>query len=321
MSDRSAPDVNAHRSVPGPRKVGGWRGDFRQHWPLYLMVLPAVAAVLVFSYGPLFGLLIGFIDYSPFLGLSGSAWVGWENFREAFANPFFWTALKNSLIISSLKLAIGFPAAVVLALLLNEARVRWLKVTVQTASILPFFISWVVVGTMFRALLGTDGALNEVRTALFGLPSVSFLSDPAAFRWVIVLQDVWKGAGYGAVLYLAAMSSIDTALYEAAEVDGASRWQQVRHITLPGISGTMITLFVIAVGYLASAGFEQIYVMYNVSVLSTADILETLTLRLGLENNDYGLATAVGLFQGVISLTLVGLANFTVRRFGRDGLF
>lgn len=301
-------------------KPGGWRSDLRRHWPLYLMALPAVVAVLVFSYGPLFGLMIGFLDYSPFLGFSGSEWVGWENFRTAFSNPFFTTALRNSLIISTLKLALGFPAAIILALLLNEARLRWLKVTVQTASILPFFISWVVVGTMFRALLGTDGALNEVRTGL-GWSGVSYLSDPGAFRWIIVFQDVWKGAGYGAVLYLAAMSSIDPALYEAAEVDGASRWQRVRHITLPGITGTMITLFVISVGYLASAGFEQIYVMYNVSVLSTADILETLTLRLGLEQNDYGLATAVGLFQGVISLCLVGLANFAVRRSGRDGLF
>lgn len=321
MSNRSSAKLDARSAPPKPSRTGGWRGDLRHNWPLYLMALPAVAAVLVFSYGPLFGLVIGFLDYSPFLGFSGSEWVGWENFRTAFNNPFFTTALRNSLVISSLKLALGFPAAIVLALLLNEARLRWLKVTVQTASILPFFISWVVVGTMFRALLGTDGALNEVRTSLLGWPSVSYLSDPAAFRWVIIFQDVWKGAGYGAVLYLAAMSSIDTALYEAAEVDGASRWQQARHITLPGITGTMITLFVIAVGYLASAGFEQIYVMYNVSVLSTADILETLTLRLGLEQSDYGLATAVGLFQGVISLTLVGLANFIVKRSGRDGLF
>ena len=311
-------DVPAAGSSPRPRS---WRGELRQQMPFYLMALPAVVAVLVFSYGPLFGLVIGFLDYSPFLGLSGSEWVGLENFRTAFDNPFFTVALRNSLVISTLKLALGFPAALLLALLLNEARVRWLKVSVQTASILPFFISWVVVGTMFRALLGTEGALNEVRTGLLGWPGVSYLSDPQAFRWVIIFQDVWKGAGYGAILYLAAMASIDPALYEAAEVDGASRWGQLRHITLPGISGTMITLFVIAVGYLASAGFEQLYVMYNVSVLATADILETFTLRLGLEQSDYGLATAVGLFQGVISLTLVGVANFIVRRSGRDGLF
>ena len=319
MTGRRA--LEAARPRPQRETSGGWRGDVRRHWPLYLMALPAVLAVVVFSYGPLFGLLIGFLDYSPFQGISGSTWIGLDNFKTAFQNPFFWTALRNSVIIAALKIGFGFPAAIILALLLNEARVRWLRVTVQTASILPFFVSWVVVGTIFRALLAPDGALNDVREVLLGLPPVSVLSDPGAFRWLIVFQDVWKAAGYGAILYLAAMSSIDTALYEAAEVDGATRWQQARHITLPGISNTMITLFVIAVGYLVSAGFEQIYVMYNVSVYSTADILETLTLRIGLQQSDYGLATAVGLFQGVISLTLVGIVNFAVKRLGRDGLF
>lgn len=292
-----------------------------KNWQYYAMALPALIAILVFGYGPLFGLVIAFQKFSPFRGVTGSEWIGLENFRSAFANPFFWNAFRNSLVISSLKLAIGFPTAIVLALLLNEVRIKWFKSIVQTASILPFFISWVVAGTMFRALLAPDGLLNQIRQTMLGLETILILSDPLRFLWTIVLQDTWKYAGYFAVLYLAAIAAIDTSLYEAAEVDGASRWQQTRFITLPGISNTMLTLFIVLVGYLVSAGFEQIYVMYSVSVYSTADILETFTLRLGLRQSNYGLATAVGLFQGLISITLVLTANFIARRVRKEGLF
>ena len=296
----------------------GWR-DLRRHWQLYLMTLPGVLAVLVFGYGPLFGLAIAFLDYSPVRGVGGSEWVGWDNFRDAFANPFFGQALRNSLIISGLKLAIGFPAAVVLALLLNEVRARWFQRIVQTATILPYFVSWVVIAAMFRSLLAPDGVVNEIRQELFGLGPVVFLSDPDKFRWVIVFQDTWKFAGYFAVLYLAAMTAIDPTLYEAAMVDGASRWRQTRDITLPGIRATMITLFVLLAGYLIFAGWEQVIVMYNPSVYATGDILETFTLRLGLSQSKYGLATAVGLFQSVIGLGLVVLTNAFARRFNEDG--
>jgi ABC-type polysaccharide transport system permease subunit len=285
------------------------------------MAVPALASLAVFGYGPLFGVSVAFLDFSPFRGVFGSDWVGLENFRRAFQSPYFWSAFRNSVVISALKLAIGFPTAIVLALLLNEVRSRWFKVSVQTATILPFFISWVVAGTMFRALLAPDGLVNEVRAAALGAAPLDFLSDPVRFLWTIVLQDTWKYAGYFAVLYLASMATIDPTLYEAAQVDGATRWQQARFITLPGISATMVTLFVVLVGYLISAGFEQVYVMYSVSVYATADILETFTLRLGLRQNDYGLATAVGLFQGVISVALVLVANALARRYRREGLF
>lgn len=322
---RAAPQVEPTASHPDPAARGSARrglvGRVARHWPLYLMALPALASVLIFGYGPLFGLSIAFLEFSPFRGVFGSDWVGLGNFKDAFGNPFFWTALRNSVVISALKLAIGFPTAITLALLLNEVRLKWFRSVVQTASILPFFISWVVVGAMFRSLFAPDGLANEVQTNLLGLQPTVFLSDPGRFLWIVVLQDTWKYAGYFAVLYLAAMAAIDPTLYEVAEVDGATRWQQTRFITLPGISGTMVTLFVVLVGYLVSAGFEQIYVMYSVSVYSTADILETFTLRLGLRQSNYGLATAVGLFQGAISLSLVLLANLLARRFRREGLF
>ncbi len=282
------------------------------------MALPGLLAILVFGYGPLFGLAIAFLDYSPVRGVWASEWVGLENFQEAFNSPFFWQAFQNSVVISALKLAIGFPSAIILALLLNEARRRWFQSLVQTATIMPYFVSWVVIAAMFRSLLAPDGVVNEIRIAL-GLQSITFLSNPELFRWIIVFQDTWKYAGYFAVLYLAAMAAIDPALYEAAMVDGAGRWRQTLDITLPGIRSTMVTLFVLLTGYLVFAGWEQIIVMLNPSVFATGDVLETFSLRLGLSQSKYGLATAVGLFQSAIGLGLVVLANTLARRFNDEG--
>ncbi|MCL6429846.1 MAG: ABC transporter permease subunit [Anaerolineae bacterium] len=298
-----------------------WFKDLRRHWPLYLMALPAILSAVIFGYGPLFGLAIAFLDYSPVRGILHSPWVGLANFRQAFHNPFFLPALRNSIIISVLKLAVGFPSAITLALLLNEVRARFFKSAVQTATMLPYFISWVVAASMWRAMLGSNGVVNEIIEHVFHGQAVNFLSDPAKFRWIIVFQDTWKFCGYFAVLYLAAIAAIDPTLYEAALVDGANRWQQMRHITIPGISTTMVTLFVLLTGWLIRAGFEQVYVMYNVSVYSTGDILETLTLRLGLNQTLYGLATAIGLFQSVVSLLLVMSTNLLVKRFDQEGLF
>jgi ABC-type polysaccharide transport system permease subunit len=327
MDMRADHVAQSPQATPAASPVGArhdaltWREDLQRHWVLYVMALPAVVSLLIFSYGPLFGLLIAFLDYSPVRGIFGSSWVGFDNFRLAFRNPFFWMAFRNSVIISALKLAIGFPMAIILALLLNEIRVTWFKRTVQTATLLPAFISWVVIATMFRTLLAPEGVINEVRTTIFGQQPILFLSDPNKFRWILVFTDIWKGAGYGAVIYLAAMAAIDPGLYEAAEVDGANRWQQTWYITLPGISTTIITLFILATGSLVAAGFEQVYVLYNASVYATGDILETFTYRTGIGQGRYGLATAIGLFQAVIGFVLVLFTNFLVKRFNEEGLF
>jgi len=312
--------------LPGsglPRAAGFWadtRKDLRANWALYLMALPAIAAILVFGFGPLFGLSIAFMNYSPARGLLGSKWVGLEQFQSAFDSTFFWTAFRNSIIVQSMKLAVGFPSAILLALLLNEARRQWFKKAVQTATMLPYFLSWVIAATIFRNLLGPSGVVNEVLKEVFGMQQVAFLSDPQVFRWVVVFQDTWKYIGYFSVLYLAAMTSIDPALYEAAMVDGANRWQQTWNVTLPGISKTMVTLFILLTGYIFSGGFEQMWVMYNVSVYSTADILETFTARLGLQQSRYSFATAVGLFQSVLSFGLVVLTNRIAKFFNQEGL-
>jgi len=318
---KKKPDtVQAPGRVVAPTDRVTWRQDLKKYWPIYVMALPGVVALLIFSYGPMFGLGIAFVDYSPVRGILNSEWVGLEWFRRAFQHPLFWPAVRNTVVIKGLQTSVGFPAAIILALLLNEVRIRWFKSIVQTATILPYFISWVIVGSMFRNLLGTSGVVNEVLGHLFGMEAVRFLSDPITFRWVIVLQDTWKFCGYFAVLYLASISTIDPALYEAAMVDGANRWQQTRHITLPGIRRTIVTLFIYLTGYLVAGSFQQVWVMYSVSVYSTADIIETLTYRLGLGQTQYSLATAVGFAQGIISLGLVMLSNWMMKRSGEEGL-
>lgn len=299
-----------------PRNV---HKDMSQNWQIYLMALPCVAAILLFGYGPLRGLIIAFLDYSPIRGFAGSEWVGLDNFRSAFDNPFFIVALRNTLVLNTLKLAIGFPSAIILALMLNEVRLRGFKQIIQTATILPYFISWVVAATIFRNILSPEGLMNQM-IAVSGGQAITPLSDPALFPLVIIFQDTWKYCGFFAVLYLAAMTTIDPTLYEAAMVDGANRWQQTWHITLPGIRPTMVTLFVLLTGWIFQGGFEQILVMYNTSVYATGDILETFTLRLALQQSKYGLATAVGLFQAVISLMLVLTANTLVKRINQRGI-
>lgn len=297
-----------------------WRQDLAKYWQLYVMALPAVLSILAFSYGPMFGVSIAFLDYSVVRGIFHSKYVGLYWFEQAFQNPLFWPAVRNTVIIKGLQTLIGFPAAIALALLLNEVRLKWFKSIVQTATILPYFISWVIIGSMFRNLLGTEGVVNEVLTNLFGAQAVSFLTDPPTFRWVVVLQDTWKFCGYFAVLYLSAMATIDPALYEAAMVDGANRWQQTLHITLPGIRPTMISLLILLSGWLIVGSLEQMIVMYNVSVYSTGDIISTLTYRLGIGRTLYSLATAVGLFQGILAFLLVLFTDRLVKKFGQEGL-
>ncbi len=298
-----------------------WLKDIKDSFPLFLMLLPAFLAILLFSYGPMFGLLIAFLDFDPFRGVFASDWVAWANFITIFQRHTFWVALNNTLLLNVLKLAISYPAAIVLALLLNEVHIPWFKKLVQTASIMPYFISWVVAATIFQNVFGADGIVNELLRTVLHLQSINFLSNPETFRWIIVGQDAWKYAGFSAVLYLAAMTTIDPALYEATRVDGANRWQQMWHITIPGIRFTMIVILILTAGWLVVGGFEQMLVMYNGAVYSTGDILETFSYRLGISENRYELATAVALFQSAISLILVSLANLLAKQFRQNSLF
>jgi len=301
------------------KKRVAWQVDLKTNWGLYLMALPAIIAILVFGYGPLLGLSLAFFDYNPVKGILNSPWVGLKHFTTAFNSQFFWAAFRNTIIIKGGQLLVGFPSAIILAVLLNEAS-KGMKRVVQTTSLLPYFISWVVVASMFHNLFSTGGVFNEIRQSL-NLSPIDILSDPILFRWMMILQDTWKFVGFFALIYLAAMARIDPQLYEAAMIDGANRLQQIWHITLGSIRPTMMVLFILLIGYLVLGSYEQIFAQYNVSVYSTSDILETYAYRLGLSQAKYSYAIAIGFVQSIIALGLVLVTNFFYRKAGEQGLF
>jgi len=278
---------------------------------LLLLVIPTLAFFLIFSYVPMIGLIVAFKEYVMPLGILHSPWVGFDNFHRLFFSNDFPVALRNTVTISVLRLTFGFAAPLVLALLLNEVRLTWFRRGIQTLTYLPYFFSWVVLGGIFVMLLSGDGPVNSVIRAA-GHSPVSFLGDPVWFVLVLVATGVWQGAGYGAVIYLAALSGIDPHLYESASLDGAGRWAQIRFVTLPSLTPTIVVLLILSLGGILNAGFDQIYNMYNPAVYTSSDIIDTYVLRRML-TLDYGLATAAGLFKSVVSLLLVAGANTVAR--------
>jgi putative aldouronate transport system permease protein len=259
--------------------IGSWfqwlLRDIRRHYILYLMILPGVLFFLIFKYYPMYGAIIAFKDYRVLQGFAGSPWVGLKHFETIFSSPFFYNVLANTLIISISKLIVGIPIDVGVALLLNEVRVSWFKRSVQTITYLPHFLSWVVVfGVLLTTLSPSTGLLNKAIVALGGQP-INFLADPAWFRGVLVVSDAWKDVGWGAIIYLAALAGISPSLYEAAAVDGATRFQRIRYITLPSLVPVIVLVTLLRIGNILSAGFEQVFVLYNPSVYSVADIIDT----------------------------------------------
>jgi putative aldouronate transport system permease protein len=280
------------------------------------MLAPCFLLLLLFNYIPMLGNIIAFKDFRLDLGILASPWSGFENFRRLFSGADFMQALRNTVVISVLRLGIGFWAPIILALLLNEIRVRWFKRTIQTVTYLPYFFSWVILGGIFLMVFSLRGPANMI-VSLFGLDPITFLTDDRWFLALLIGTAIWQGVGYGAVIYLAALSGIPVQLYEAAAVDGAGRWQQMLKITLPCLVPTMIVLFILRVGQILSAGFDQVYNLYNPMVYDVADIIDTYVLR-RLQTMDFGLATAAGLFKSVIGLTLVVGTNMIVRRMSNN---
>ena len=288
------------------------RQRYYAHRQLLYLIAPCLAYFLVFHYFPMVGLIIAFKNLSLRAGMLHSPWIGGENFARLFASADFPRALRNTLIISSLRLLFGSVAPLALALLLNEVRVAWFKRGVQTLTYLPYFFSWVVLGGIFVMLLGGDGPINLLVRSARQSP-INFLGNETWFVLVLIVTGIWQSAGYGAVIYLAALAGIDPHLYEAASIDGASRWKRVRHVTLPLLTPTIIVLLILSLGNILNAGFDQIYNMYNPIVYASSDIIDTYVLR-RMVDMDYGLASAAGLFKSVISLFLIAIANQTARR-------
>ena len=279
---------------------------FKKQWQYHLMLLPGVLLVLIFSYIPVYGVIIAFQNYNPGMGFS-SPWVGLKNFQYLFSQPAFLRTIWNTFYIAFFKLIGGIVVPVVFALLLNELISNKLKRIFQTLIYIPNFLSWVIMAGVMMDLLAKNGAFNELLTAI-GFPVINFLGSPKVFPWTMIISDIWKGFGFGTVVYLAALTSIDPGLYESALLDGATRWQQIRYITIPLLMPTIILMTVLALGSVLNAGFDQIFNLYSPIVYETGDIIDTYVYRLGIQQAQYSVGAAIGLFKSVVSCIMVGLS-------------
>jgi len=294
---------------------------YKQNRSLFIMFLIPLSYYVIFQYGPMYGIIIAFKDYRFLDGMMGSPWVGLEHFKYAFGLSKFWAVLRNTIIISFLRLAFGFPAPIILALLLNELRTGAFKKVTQTIFYLPHFLSWVVLGGVLMTFLSpSSGAVNGV-IKLFGGDPIFFLGNKEWFRFILISTSVWKNIGWGTIIYLAALSGIDPQLYEAARIDGAGRFKQVIHITLPSLAPVITITFIFAVGRLITDDFDQIFNLYNAAVYSVGDVLSTYVYRIGLEGMRYGFATAVELFKNVIAFSLIVGTNYLARKYSDYGLW
>ena len=310
--------------VPASPKRGGFRQrvrvDFQRNKSLYLMVLPVLAFYIIFHYAPMYGAIIAFKHFSPMRGIFGSPWVGLTNFQEFFQSYYFWRILKNNLVISVSELAFGFPAPIILALLINELKNKYFTRTVQTITYMPHFISLVVICGMIKDFTLDTGVIN-VMLKTFGWQPVTMLNKPELFVPLYVISGIWQQVGWGSIIYLAALAGIDPQLYEAAKMDGASKLRQIWHVTLPGILPTIIVLLILRMGSLMSIGFEKIILLYNPTIYQTADVISSFVYRKGLLEFDWSFSAAVGLFNSLINFALLISANWLSKRVQGSGLW
>ena len=287
--------------MPSKKKID--KTKLRNQAQYHLMLLPGVIITFIFCYIPLYGLIIAFEDYNPGLGFA-SPWVGLDNFRFLFNQPNFLRTIWNTLYIAVFKLLLGIIVPVTFAVLLNEMISNKVKRVYQTLIYIPNFLSWVILAGVLMDLLGTDGAINVLLGKL-GIEAIPFLGNAKIFPWTMIISDVWKGFGYGTIVYLAALTGIDPGLYESATLDGATRWQRIRYITVPLLKPTIVLMLVLALGGVLNAGFDQVYNLYSPVVYSTGDIIDTYVYRLGIQQAQYSIGAAVGLFKSLVSCILV----------------
>ncbi|MBI5302629.1 MAG: sugar ABC transporter permease [Chloroflexi bacterium] len=318
----TAEQIAAHPVIAAsrPRLWQHISRDFARNRYIYLMLAPVVLYYLIFHYGPMYGALMAFQDFNITKGIWGSPWIGFENFTAFFSGAYFARLIRNTLAINVLDLLFHFPAPIILALLLNEITTPWFKRTVQTITYLPHFISIVVVVGMMVDFFARDGLVNNL-LGTFGFPATPFMQRADWFWMLYVGSAIWQTIGWGSIIYLAAITNIDPTLYEAATVDGANRWQQIRHITIPGILPTIIILLVIRIGHMMSVGYEKTLLMYNPLTYETGDVISTYVYRKGVLQADYGFSAAVGLFNSVINFGLLLFADRFSKRMNQTGLF
>ncbi|MCX7709096.1 MAG: ABC transporter permease subunit [Clostridia bacterium] len=301
--------------------IGKTLSSIKNDFSLYLLLVVPMIFLFLFSYKPMYGLIIAFKDYVPPMTIAESPWIGFDIFKEIFQSNQFYKVLRNTLILNGLDLITGFPAPIILAILLNEVRVKWFKKTSQTLLYMPYFLSWVIIaGIMYQLMSPETGLINILITNLGGT-AVPFLTEK--LMWVVSynLIGIWQSAGWGTIIYLAAITGINSELYEAAVVDGAGRLRKIWHITLPGIRPTIIALLIINLGRIMGSSFDRPFTLGNAMVMDNADVIATYVYREGLQSVRYNLATAVGLFQSVVGFVLVLISNYFSKKAGEGGIF
>jgi len=335
MTTTSSPPQTEARSLGRAASVGKPPDAARRRkrgrvnpWPLHLMLVPALVLVLIYEYGPMLGNIIAFQDYLPAFGFFRSEWVGWDNFEFVFSLPNTGEVIRNTLVIGGMKIVAGLVAPVVTALLLNEVRRAAFKRSVQTAIYLPHFLSWAILGGILIELLSPTSGLVNSFLGVFGIDPIYFLGDNSWFRFTLVISDTWKEFGFATIIYLAAITTIDPALYEAASVDGAGRLRQAWHVTLPGMMPVVLLMAALSLGNILNAGgtilnngFEQVLVLYSPQVYDSGDIIDTFVYRMGLIDFQYSAAAAVGLVKSLVALILLSTSYYLAYRFAKYRIF
>lgn len=294
--------------------------DWMRNRSLYLMIIPVLIFFILFHYKPMYGAIIAFKDYTPALGIAESPWVGWDNFTRFFSSVYFGRLIRNTILLSFYSLLFGFPAPIILALLLNEVKNKKFKGLTQTVTYLPHFISMIVVTGMLVDFSMTSGLFNDI-IELFGGERSPLLQNPDLYRTIYVASGIWQEIGWGSIIYLSALSGVDSQLYEAAQIDGAGKWKQLIHVTLPGIAPTIIIMFILKMGTLMNMGYEKTILLYNPATYETADIISSYIYRIGLLEQDWSYSTAIGLFNSVINLGLLLITNKIARKCGETSLW
>lgn len=296
------------------------RADWVRNRSLYVLVLPVLVFYLLFNYKPMYGAVIAFMDYVPRLGIAGSEWVGLANFKRFFSDIYFGRLIRNTLLLSFYDIIFGFPAPIILALMLNEIHNKFFKNVAQTVTYLPHFISMIVVCGMLTDFSLSTGLFNDI-VSFFGGTRHPFLQDPKLYRTIYIASGIWQQVGWGTIIYLSALSGVDSQLYEAAEIDGANKWKQMLHVTLPGIAPTIIIMLILKIGKLMSMGYEKTLLLYNPATFETADIIASYVYRVGLIDQDWSYSTAIGLFNSVVNLIFLIAANKLSRKFSETSLW
>lgn len=313
--------MSQRKSMPTDPPISKMKRSWQKYKSFYLMLIPGLTYILIFHYGPMFGLVISFKDYKIFQGVWGSPWVGLDNFTKLFTSLKFYSVLANTFIISLYKIVFGFPAPIILAILINEVKNKYFARSVQTIVYLPHFISWVVTsGLVITFLSPTDGFVNGL-LSLTGKDPIFFMGSPEYFRSILVGSDIWKEFGWGAIIYLAALAGVSPEIYEAAIIDGANKLQRIIRITIPCIMPTIVILLLLRIGGVLNAGFEQVLSMYNPAVYDVGDIIDTYVYRVGIIERSYGFSSAVGLFKSLIACMLLLSANWLAKKLKQDGIF